>query len=64
MPRNEPVEFGGVQVAAGERKTIDLQVARLFTHNPMQIPIHVHNGRRPGPRLFVSAVIHGDEIIG
>lgn len=64
MVRNQTVEFGGVHVAPGERKTVDLEVARLFTHNPMQIPIQVINGRRSGPRLFVSAVIHGDEIIG
>lgn len=30
----------------------------------MNMPIRVVHGRRPGPRLFVNAAIHGDEING
>ncbi len=30
----------------------------------MALPIHVVHGRRDGPTLFVSAAVHGDEIIG
>jgi predicted deacylase len=30
----------------------------------MTMPVHVIHGRRAGPRLFVCAAIHGDEIIG
>jgi len=52
------------QVKPGERLTIDVPVAKLYTHTQMAMPVHVVNGRRPGPRLFVSAAIHGDEIIG
>jgi len=64
MARNAPVVFGGITVQPGESRTIDLNVARLYTHSDMAIPIHVINGRQEGPCLFVSGVIHGDEIIG
>lgn len=30
----------------------------------MALPVHVAHGARSGPTLFVSAAIHGDEIIG
>jgi hypothetical protein len=30
----------------------------------MTMPVHVINGKQAGPRLFVSAAIHGDEING
>ncbi len=26
--------------------------------------VHVVHGRRPGPVMFVSAAVHGDEVIG
>ena len=52
------------QVAAGKRLTINIPVAGLYTHTEMTMPVHVLRGRRPGPRLFVCAAIHGDEIIG
>lgn len=44
--------------------TVDLPVSRLYTHTPMYMPVQVINGKKPGPRLFVSAAIHGDEING
>jgi len=53
-----------VEVAPGQRKTIDLNVTRLYTHSEVTIPVHVINGKRPGPRLFVSAAMHGDELNG
>ncbi len=60
----EAIEIGGVQVAPGQRKTIDLPMARLYTHTEMTMPVHVVHGKKPGPRLFVCAAIHGDEIVG
>lgn len=51
-------------MAPGERQTIDLTVARLYTHTEMHLPIQVVHGKRSGPRLFVCAAIHGDEILG
>jgi len=53
-----------VPIAPGTRVTIDLPAGRFYTHTPMTIPVHVIRGKDPGPRLFVSAAIHGDEING
>ena len=48
----------------GRRAQVDLPVADLSTRVPIAMPVHVINGRRDGPRLFVSAALHGDEING
>lgn len=64
MKKQQPFEFGGVMVEAGARASIDLNIARLYTHNDMTLPVQVVNGRRPGPVMFVSAAVHGDEING
>ncbi len=56
--------IGGTAVPPGTRVTIDLPVARLYTHAPLTMPVQVVRGRRDGPSLFVSAAIHGDEING
>lgn len=60
----DPIIIGDVSVKAGERCTIDLPIARLYTHTAMTMPVHVIHGKKKGPHLFVSAVIHGDEING
>ncbi len=59
-----PFEIGGEQIPPGSRQLIDLPVAKLSNHTPISLPVHVIHGRNPGPSLFVSAVIHGDEVIG
>jgi len=64
MKSQEPYSFGGVDIVAGERMTVDLPMARLYTHSEVSLPVHVIHGKRSGPTLFVSAAIHGDEING
>lgn len=60
----EPLFINGIEILAGTRTTIDLPAARLYTHAPMSIPVQVISGKKSGPRLFLSAAIHGDEING
>jgi len=57
-------EIGGERVAPGERRTVELPVSALSNHIPVNLPVHVVHGKRPGPTLFISAAIHGDEITG
>jgi hypothetical protein len=59
-----PIEIGGHTVGPGERASIDLPAADLYTHTEMTMPVQVINGRRAGPVLFVAAAVHGDEING
>ncbi|NVJ90519.1 MAG: succinylglutamate desuccinylase/aspartoacylase family protein [Methylocystaceae bacterium] len=59
-----PFEIGGVTIPAGQRKTVDISVGTFSNHMPASIPVRVIHGRRPGPTLFISSVVHGDEIIG
>lgn len=60
----EPLFINGVEIKPGTRTTIDLPAGRLYTHTPMSMPVHVVCGKKTGPRLFISAAIHGDEING
>lgn len=60
----EIFEIGGRRVARGERARVELPVVNLYTSAPVTLPVVVVRGREPGPTLFVSAALHGDEIIG
>jgi predicted deacylase len=53
-----------LEVAPGETVTVDLPMASLYSHAPMTLPVQIVRGRRSGPRLFVCAALHGDEING
>lgn len=56
--------IGGIELAPGTRRTIELPVGVLANHIPVTLPVHVVHGRKPGPAVFLSAAIHGDEIVG
>ncbi len=59
-----PIKIGEYVVSAGERVTLDLELTKLYTHADIVLPVHIIHAKKPGPRLFVSAAIHGDEING
>ncbi|MEQ9641545.1 MAG: succinylglutamate desuccinylase/aspartoacylase family protein [Alphaproteobacteria bacterium] len=65
MPSRRPgFEIGGERIAPGERRIVDLPLSVLSNHTPMTLPVQVLHGQRDGPTVFVSAAVHGDEIIG
>lgn len=61
---NEPFKIADFIIQPGEKKTIELPAATLYTHTPMNIPIHIIHGKSSGAKLFITAGIHGDEIDG
>lgn len=64
MVKRAPFRIGQQTVAPGTRRTVDLPVSVMSDHTPVTMSTHVIHGRRDGPVVFVSAGVHGDEIIG
>lgn len=60
----KPLVIGGTTVQPGERRRIEIPVAQPYGPTRLTLPAVVAHGRKPGPRLFVSAAVHGDEING
>ena len=63
MPR-EPFSIAGVDVAPGTRASVTLPVSALPDHTAVGLNVEVIHGKRDGPTMFVSAAVHGDEVIG
>ncbi len=59
-----PFVLGDVSIGAGTRQTVDLPVSILSNHIPVSLPVQVVHGRNDGPVMFISATIHGDEVLG
>lgn len=59
-----PFEIGHSAVKAGTQETVLIPLSRLADHTDMMLKSLVVHGKKPGPTMFVSAAIHGDEIIG
>ena len=58
------IEIATEAIAPGQRQHLEIPVARLATQTMLSLPVIVVNGIEAGPRLWLSAAIHGDEING
>jgi uncharacterized protein len=63
MNSSEPLSFAGTPVAPGETAELRLKVAESYTAEPVTVPVTVVRGA-PGPTVFVTATVHGDELNG
>jgi uncharacterized protein len=54
----------GVVVEAGERRDLAPAASESYTGDRTTLPLAVVNGRSDGPRVFVTAAVHGDELNG
>lgn len=64
MRKKKKLIIGGQPVEPGESKDIKLFVAKLYDFSDAYMPVKVIRGKEDGPRLFVCATIHGDEVNG
>jgi len=59
------MKIGSVTVAPGQRTVVHLPVTQIYSHDsPLSLPVHIVRGKKDGPVMFVSAVVHGDELNG
>ena len=62
--KQQPITIGGVEIPAGRRTTVRFPLPSQSRYAPVSLPVKVIHGRRPGPKLFLTGAIHGDEING
>ncbi len=60
----EEIIIAGTDIKPGTSTVLQLELPPLYTNTPLTMPVHVIRGKNDGPRLFVSAAIHGDELNG
>ncbi|ASJ91589.1 succinylglutamate desuccinylase/aspartoacylase family protein [Porphyrobacter sp. CACIAM 03H1] len=64
MTTAQPYIIAGETIAPGTMRDVAFPVTTMATGNASSLALRVLHGAKPGPAVFVSAAIHGDEIIG
>lgn len=54
----------GHEINPGDSVELSMNVAKLHTHTPIQVPVFVERAEKDGPVLLLMAGMHGDEING
>ncbi|QIK74973.1 succinylglutamate desuccinylase/aspartoacylase family protein [Nocardioides piscis] len=60
----ESFAIGTVRIRPGTIRNLELPITRLVTGADVSLPVRVVHGREDGPTIWVSAAIHGDEVVG
>jgi len=63
-PANVPITIRDQTIDPGRSRRFELPVTRLPSGTWESLPVAVVNGRRPGPHVFLSGAVHGDEVNG
>ena len=64
MSGADTFRFAGRPVPPGSRRQVSLPAGRLPSGTEVSLPIEVLNGVSPGPTMWLSGALHGDEIVG
>ena len=59
-----PITVAGVTVEPGERRDLAPLASESYTGDRTTLPLAAINGAEDGPRVFVTAAVHGDELNG
>lgn len=60
----QSIGIGGRTVSPGEKSRFRYDVATTYHGDAIEIPVTVINGDLAGPKVFLSAAVHGDELNG
>jgi hypothetical protein len=52
------------EVSPGEKRQVRYEIGQTYLGDPVQIPVTIVNGDHDGPRVFMTAAVHGDELNG
>ncbi|GJM22748.1 MAG: deacylase [Planctomycetota bacterium] len=61
---HQAFEIARERIEPGTSRELDLPVARLPTRTSVDLPLVVRHGTRPGPCVWISSCVHGDELNG
>ena len=61
---NDKFIINGTEILRGQNKIVNFNVARLPSNTLIDLPVYVYRAKRKGPKLLISAGMHGDELNG
>ncbi|NKB88342.1 MAG: succinate dehydrogenase [Acidobacteria bacterium] len=69
MPTKKPVRpdigvWGQVRIEPGQAAETQITISESYSGMVLEVPVYVRRAPKPGPTVFVTGAVHGDEING
>lgn len=62
--RTPPFIIAGERIPLGQSRDVRLTISETYTGDKVRVPLRVIRAKKPGPCIFITAAIHGDEVNG
>ena len=56
--------IAGRRIGLGKVRDLELEISQSTSGTPIVVPVRVVRGERPGPTVFLTGAVHGDELNG
>ena len=64
MKKTRELVIAGVRIKRGQSRDVRIKISETYTGDEIAIPVRVMRALKPGPTVFVTAAVHGDELNG
>lgn len=64
QPRKNIDTWDGQPIEPGTSHDLKLKIGESYSGMTVKIPLHIRRAIKPGPTVFITAALHGDEING
>lgn len=64
VKRTPPFRIAGERIPLGQSRDVRLTISETYTGDKVRVPLRVIRAKKPGPCIFITAAIHGDEVNG
>jgi uncharacterized protein len=64
LQRKDPGVWGSRLVTPGQELDLEVPISESYCGRHVSFPVHVKRGPLPGPAIFLTAAVHGDELNG
>lgn len=62
--KGDPSRWFGRVVEPGGHAAVSMPLSESFSGETTRVPVYIQRGEEPGPTVFVTGAVHGDEING
>lgn len=62
--KKDPHVWGEVLIQPGQELDAEVPISESYCGRKVSFPVHIKRGPAPGPTVFVTAAVHGDELNG
>lgn len=64
MSHHDDIVIGTETVRQGETRDVSVEVSQVYSGASVRVPVRITRAETPGPTVFITGAVHGDEVNG